>query len=187
MKAAIVLAVAGVAVAQLPDLSTVPQCALTCLIPAVGKIGCPLTDIKCSCDKADELKKEVEPCLKSGCSEEDYKKAVGLSDTLCGPSGGSSSAPASPSGGAGSSTSAPATTTSGATGSSTKTGSSTPVVTSSASSGASSSGAATTTAHGGANTTTHGGSSTTTTPATAGAVGQAAGLLAALGAAVLAL
>ncbi|OAQ96393.1 hypothetical protein LLEC1_04245 [Akanthomyces lecanii] len=86
MKGAIVLAAAGLVAAQLPDISQVPQCAITCLLPALTSTGCSLTDLSCACkaENQEKIRSQATPCLEKGCSKEDLQKALDAANSLCG-------------------------------------------------------------------------------------------------------
>ncbi|TQV93431.1 hypothetical protein V2A60_010162 [Cordyceps javanica] len=202
MKAAIVLAAAGLVAAQLPDISNVPQCAITCLLPALTSTGCSLTDLSCACksENQDKIRSQATPCLEKGCSKDDLQKALDAANSLCGggvsgiPSGSGS---ATSSGAASTGSSSGAASSPATTGSASSTGGVVPPVTSStASSGHSTAlpGNGTSTTH-----TTHtsssksgsatssGSSPTSSSPGTNDAAGPVAGVVAAIAAAVFAL
>ncbi|KAJ4354514.1 uncharacterized protein N0V89_006251 [Didymosphaeria variabile] len=92
---ALLVALAGVASAQLPDL---PQCSLQCFITALGSDGCSeLTDFKCHCQKSDSLLSSVTPCVQSACTADEQAEVIkGVQDT-CASNGVTISVP-SPSG-----------------------------------------------------------------------------------------
>ncbi|EJP63364.1 hypothetical protein HC256_009655 [Beauveria bassiana] len=89
MKAIILLACARLVTAQSPpDISDVPQCAITCLLPALSSTGCSLTDLTCAClpKNRDKIKSQARPCIEKSCSKDDLSKAFDASDSLCGTS-----------------------------------------------------------------------------------------------------
>ncbi|KAM3557003.1 hypothetical protein MY1884_004748 [Beauveria asiatica] len=208
MKGAIVLAAAGLVAAQLPDISNVPQCATTCLLPALSSTGCDLADLTCACksENQDKIRSQATPCIEKGCSKDDSQKALEAANSLCGggvsgiPSGSVTSTGAASTGSqstsAGSaSESSSAVITSSATPTS-GAGGIVPPVTSAVSSGHSTAlpgnGTATTrtssrSASGSSSATSSGSQTSSTAPGTNDAAGPVAGVVAAIAAAVFAL
>ncbi|KAM3557105.1 hypothetical protein ARSEF4850_005219 [Beauveria asiatica] len=208
MKGAIVLAAAGLVAAQLPDISNVPQCAITCLLPALTSTGCSLADLTCACksENQDKIRSQATPCIEKGCSKDDSQKALEAANSLCGggvsgiPSGSVTSTGAASTGSqstsAGSaSESSSAVITSSATPTS-GAGGIVPPVTSAVSSGHSTAlpgnGTATTrtssrSASGSSSATSSGSQTSSTAPGTNDAAGPVAGVVAAIAAAVFAL
>ncbi|PQK15323.1 hypothetical protein BB8028_0005g08370 [Beauveria bassiana] len=209
MKGAIILAAAGLVAAQLPDISNVPQCAITCLLPALSSTGCDLTDLTCACksENQEKIRSSATPCLEKGCSKDDLQKALDAANSLCGggvsgiPSGSATSTGAASTGSQSASSgsasgSSPAVITSSATPTS-GAGGIVPPVTSAVSSGFSTAlpgnGTATTRTStrsaSGSSSATSSGSQTSSTgaPGTNDAAGPVAGVVAAIAAAVFAL
>ncbi|KAM3534650.1 hypothetical protein MY4038_002062 [Beauveria bassiana] len=208
MKGAIILAAAGLVAAQLPDISNVPQCAITCLLPALSSTGCDLTDLTCACksENQEKIRSSATPCLEKGCSKDDLQKALDAANSLCGggvsgiPSGSATSTGAASTGSQSASSgsasgSSPAVITSSAT--PTGAGGIVPPVTSAVSSGFSTAlpgnGTATTRTStrsaSGSSSATSSGSQTSSTgaPGTNDATGPVAGVIAAIAAAIFAL
>ncbi|KAF9741041.1 hypothetical protein PMIN06_009566 [Paraphaeosphaeria minitans] len=71
---ALLVALAGVASAQLADL---PQCSLQCFLTALGSDGCSeLTDFKCHCEKSDSLLASVTPCVHDACTADEQAEVI---------------------------------------------------------------------------------------------------------------
>ena len=82
---ALLVALAGVATAQLPDL---PQCSLQCFLTALGSDGCSdLTDFKCHCEKSSALFASVTPCVQSACSAEEQAEVIKGVENTCASAG----------------------------------------------------------------------------------------------------
>jgi cell division septation protein DedD len=69
------------------DLSSIPSCALSCLVPAVSSVGCSPTDFKCSCGKSSQLNAAAAPCIQSACSASDQTKANTALEDICSKAG----------------------------------------------------------------------------------------------------
>ncbi|KAJ4382020.1 hypothetical protein N0V86_002346 [Didymella sp. IMI 355093] len=82
--------------AQTPDLSAVPNCAVSCLVAAVPDSGCSVTDVKCQCTTGQAaLAKSVESCVPTKCSAEDAAKVLPALVGICQQAGISVSVPES--------------------------------------------------------------------------------------------
>ncbi|KAL1599577.1 hypothetical protein SLS60_007380 [Paraconiothyrium brasiliense] len=92
---ALLVALAGVASAQLADL---PQCSLQCFLTALGGDGCSeLTDFKCHCEKSDSLLSSVTPCVQGACTADEQAEVIKGVQNTCASAGVTISVP-SPSG-----------------------------------------------------------------------------------------
>jgi len=81
MKFTIVaLATVGLVTAQ--SISDIPACAQTCLLPALQKTGCDLTDFKCSCSNSAFVSGSS-ACIQTACSAADVVKAAQATYLLC--------------------------------------------------------------------------------------------------------
>lgn len=61
-----VLALAA-ATATAQDISIFPECAMPCIIDAVGTTSCETTDFACVCDNMEDIKGAATPCVVSKC------------------------------------------------------------------------------------------------------------------------
>ncbi|KAF7170284.1 hypothetical protein CNMCM5623_002745 [Aspergillus felis] len=78
--AAVVLGAGAIASAQ---LSSIPQCSLSCLTSALGADGCSeLTDFACHCQKTG-LVEQVVPCVKQACNVADQQAVSSVVVNLC--------------------------------------------------------------------------------------------------------
>ncbi|KAG9199205.1 hypothetical protein G6514_008952 [Epicoccum nigrum] len=87
----IITAFAALAAAQ--SISDLPACSLSCLTTAIPQLGCGLTDLKCSCQKAGELTPILTPCVQKSCSEVDQKKTLEVLAAICAANGAAISTP----------------------------------------------------------------------------------------------
>lgn len=87
----IITAFAALAAAQ--SITDLPTCSLSCLTTAIPQLGCGLTDLKCSCQKAGELTPILTPCVQKSCSEADQKKTLEVLAAICAANGASISTP----------------------------------------------------------------------------------------------
>ncbi|PSS24963.1 hypothetical protein M430DRAFT_39128 [Amorphotheca resinae ATCC 22711] len=136
------LAVAATS-AYAQDLSTIPSCALSCLIAAIPATGCQTTDFPCVCKAAGVLTPQVTPCAEKSCSAADiaalpsdlesFCSQAGVTITISVPSSAAASSTAASSSSSASS-SAPATSSAATTSSSAPVTSSTPAPSSTAAS-----------------------------------------------------
>ncbi|KAF2448021.1 hypothetical protein P171DRAFT_462077 [Karstenula rhodostoma CBS 690.94] len=82
---ALLVALAGVASAQLADL---PQCSLQCFLTALGSDGCSeLTDFKCHCEKSDSLLASVTPCVQGACTPDEVSQVIKGVENTCASAG----------------------------------------------------------------------------------------------------
>lgn len=99
---ALLVALAGVASAQLADL---PQCSvclpppqtlishtnmsqLQCFLTALGSDGCTeLTDFKCHCEKSDALLASVTPCVQGACTADEQAEVIKGVENTCASAG----------------------------------------------------------------------------------------------------
>ncbi|KAL5389954.1 hypothetical protein DPSP01_002013 [Paraphaeosphaeria sporulosa] len=89
---ALLVALAGVASAQLADL---PQCSLQCFLTALGSDGCSeLTDFKCHCEKSDALLASVTPCVQGACTADEQAEVIKGVENTCASAGVTISVPA---------------------------------------------------------------------------------------------
>ncbi|PKX94925.1 putative GPI anchored protein [Aspergillus novofumigatus IBT 16806] len=78
--AAVVLGAGAITSAQ---LSSIPQCSLTCLTSALGADGCSeLTDFACHCQKTG-LVEQVVPCVQQACDVTDQQAVSKVVVSLC--------------------------------------------------------------------------------------------------------
>ncbi|GIK04232.1 hypothetical protein Aspvir_008311 [Aspergillus viridinutans] len=78
--AAVVLGAGAITSAQ---LSSIPQCSLSCLTSALGADGCSeLTDFACHCQKTG-LVEQVVPCVKQACDVADQQALSNVVVSLC--------------------------------------------------------------------------------------------------------
>ncbi|GFF63162.1 hypothetical protein IFM51744_11095 [Aspergillus udagawae] len=78
--AAVVLSAGAITSAQ---LSSIPQCSLSCLTSALGADGCSeLTDFACHCQKTG-LVEQVVPCVKQACDVKDQQAVSSVVVSLC--------------------------------------------------------------------------------------------------------
>ncbi|KAF8540036.1 hypothetical protein BDD12DRAFT_881149 [Trichophaea hybrida] len=77
-----ILAIVGVAVAQIQGLDQFPPCGLTCLTSSMSGSSCAVTDFKCTCSDQAFISKASQ-CIKSSCQPDDQKKALAAAQTLC--------------------------------------------------------------------------------------------------------
>ena len=92
MKNTLILtAFATLAAAQ--SITDLPTCSLSCLTTAIPQLGCGLTDLKCSCQKAGELTPILTPCVQKSCSEADQKKTLEVLAAICAANGAPISTP----------------------------------------------------------------------------------------------
>merc|ERR1712029_500547 len=90
--------------AQTPDLSSVPNCAISCLVAAVPDSGCGVTDVKCQCTTGQAaLTKSLMSCIPQKCSADDAAKVTPALAGICTSAGYPVSIPASAASGAASS------------------------------------------------------------------------------------
>lgn len=87
----IITAFAALAAAQ--SITDLPTCSLSCLTTAIPQLGCGLTDLKCSCQKAGELTPILTQCVQKSCSEADQKKTLEVLAAICAASGAPISTP----------------------------------------------------------------------------------------------
>jgi hypothetical protein len=87
----IITAFAALAAAQ--SISDLPTCSLSCLTTAIPQLGCGLTDLKCSCQKAGELTPILTSCVQKSCSEADQKKTLEVLAAICAANGAAISTP----------------------------------------------------------------------------------------------
>lgn len=71
------------AVAAAQSITDLPTCSLTCFATAIPSTGCGLTDLKCACEKAEEVTPKVQPCVQSSCGKADQEKALTVLAALC--------------------------------------------------------------------------------------------------------
>ncbi|KAH8908092.1 hypothetical protein BR93DRAFT_958581 [Coniochaeta sp. PMI_546] len=82
MKAAIILAVAGLVAGQ--NLSGEPACATSCLSSAISKAGCKLDDQACQCGPTQSaIGSLAAPCLIGACAASDLIIAATVGSKLC--------------------------------------------------------------------------------------------------------
>ncbi|KAJ6262367.1 hypothetical protein Dda_3175 [Drechslerella dactyloides] len=86
MKFSAVVLVAAAAVASAQSIADIPQCAQTCLIGALGKTGCELTDFKCSCTNKDFVEGGA-ACIDKACDDASIAKARAATIAICGKAG----------------------------------------------------------------------------------------------------
>ncbi|KAK2010439.1 CFEM domain-containing protein [Colletotrichum eremochloae] len=67
---------------QLPDLSNISTCGLSCLIQGIQGVGCDLTNTTCSC-KSTGLGQLVAPCLLANCTMQDTLDLAKLQAREC--------------------------------------------------------------------------------------------------------
>lgn len=78
-------------------ITDLPACALTCLISAIGGLGCDVTDFACSCKKADQLTPVVTPCVQAACTDvADQTKTITVLSGICAAAGFPIEVPAPP-------------------------------------------------------------------------------------------
>merc|ERR1711964_308306 len=90
-------AVSAQSIAELT--ASIPACAQTCLVTAIGNSGCGVDDNACQCGDANAaITREATPCVISGCSSEEALNTRSITSQICalvaagGSSGGSSAA-----------------------------------------------------------------------------------------------
>ncbi|OIW31231.1 hypothetical protein CONLIGDRAFT_631154 [Coniochaeta ligniaria NRRL 30616] len=176
MKAAFILALAGLAASQ--NLSGEPACATSCLSSAISKAGCKLDDQACQCGPTQSaIGSLAAPCLIGACAASDLIIAATVGSKLCAVySSGLASATGSSSGS--SSSMVITTTTTSSSSESTSTSTETSSVTTTSSSSTSSSGSSSGTGVAASTTTT--GSSTVSGNLAAAATPVVVGVLAAM-------
>ncbi|OSS53524.1 hypothetical protein B5807_00558 [Epicoccum nigrum] len=82
--------------AQTPDLSSVPNCAISCLVAAVPSSGCGVTDVKCQCTTGQtKLAESLMSCIPQKCSADDAAKVTPALAGICNSAGYPVSIPAS--------------------------------------------------------------------------------------------
>ncbi|KAF3007444.1 hypothetical protein E8E13_003836 [Curvularia kusanoi] len=82
--------------AQTPDLSSVPNCAVSCLVAAVPGSGCGVTDVKCQCTTGQQaLTDSLMKCIPTKCSADDAAKVPAALAGICNSAGYPVSIPAS--------------------------------------------------------------------------------------------
>ncbi|KAJ4343653.1 hypothetical protein N0V95_006592 [Ascochyta clinopodiicola] len=82
--------------AQTPDLSSVPDCAVACLIAAIPGSGCGVTDVTCQCTTGQaSITNSLTSCIPSRCSADDAAKVAPALAGVCSAAGISVSVPAS--------------------------------------------------------------------------------------------
>merc|ERR1712137_1388853 len=82
--------------AQTPDLSSVPNCAISCLVAAVPSSGCGVTDVKCQCTTGQAaLTESLMSCIPQKCSADDAAKVTPALAGICSSAGYPVSIPAS--------------------------------------------------------------------------------------------
>ncbi|KAF9697004.1 hypothetical protein EKO04_004964 [Ascochyta lentis] len=82
--------------AQTPDLSSVPDCAVACLIAAIPGSSCGVTDVMCQCTTGQSsITTSLESCIPGRCSAEDAAKVAPALASVCSAAGVSVSVPAS--------------------------------------------------------------------------------------------
>jgi len=95
-QATIVAFAASLALTGAQDLSSVPQCALPCLIQAVPSSGCTTADIKCQCTTGQaKLAESLTACIPKACSADDQAKVTPALLQICKSAGITVSVPAS--------------------------------------------------------------------------------------------
>ncbi|KAK3899678.1 hypothetical protein C8A05DRAFT_36688 [Staphylotrichum tortipilum] len=65
-----ILALASAAAVSAQDISVFPECALPCIISAVGTTSCAATDFACVCKNMDAVKTGATPCVVDKCGVE---------------------------------------------------------------------------------------------------------------------
>ncbi|KZM26959.1 uncharacterized protein EKO05_0004758 [Ascochyta rabiei] len=82
--------------AQTPDLSSVPDCAVACLIAAIPGSGCGVSDVTCQCTTGQaSITSSLGSCIPSRCSVDDSAKVAPALAGVCSAAGISVSVPAS--------------------------------------------------------------------------------------------
>ncbi|KAF4303321.1 putative extracellular membrane-like protein [Botryosphaeria dothidea] len=61
----------------------IPACAQPCIAKAAPQVGCDANDLKCKCDKADELSSKAAQCVFDSCNNDDVMKAAKVSKEVC--------------------------------------------------------------------------------------------------------
>ncbi|KAF2746454.1 hypothetical protein M011DRAFT_404403 [Sporormia fimetaria CBS 119925] len=88
MKSFVAVATVALASVAHAQLSNLPSCALSCLLPALQSSGCAtLTDFECQCGKADALFATALPCVQDGCSEADQATTISAVQGACAEAG----------------------------------------------------------------------------------------------------
>jgi len=66
------------------DLSSIPSCALTCIVKAISSAGCGVTDYQCQCvTKSQTITNDATPCIASSCSKDDQAKVAPAVASIC--------------------------------------------------------------------------------------------------------
>ncbi|KIW72544.1 hypothetical protein PV04_00729 [Phialophora macrospora] len=98
------------------DLSSLPSCAVTCALNAIGATGCAATDAACVCSATTFLT-SVQSCISTACNATDQAATLAFAQQYCGSAGititlptASASAPAAGPTSTSSPTTAPAST-----------------------------------------------------------------------------
>jgi len=68
------------------DLSSLPSCAVTCAINAIGATGCATTDAKCICTATSFLS-GVQTCISTACNATDQAATLAFAQQFCGSAG----------------------------------------------------------------------------------------------------
>ncbi|KAJ9503777.1 hypothetical protein LTR99_002539 [Exophiala xenobiotica] len=68
------------------DLSSLPPCAVTCALNAIGATGCAATDAKCICTATSFLS-GVQSCISTACNATDQAATLQFAVTFCGSAG----------------------------------------------------------------------------------------------------
>ncbi|ETI28855.1 hypothetical protein G647_01307 [Cladophialophora carrionii CBS 160.54] len=68
------------------DLSTLPSCAVTCALNAIGGTGCAATDAACVCSATSFLT-DVQACISTACSAADQAATLAFAQQYCGSAG----------------------------------------------------------------------------------------------------
>ncbi|KAL2175166.1 uncharacterized protein P884DRAFT_301861 [Thermothelomyces heterothallicus CBS 202.75] len=64
---AVLALAAATATARAQDISIFPECSMPCIIDAVGKTSCELTDFACVCKNIDSIKQGATSCVVDKC------------------------------------------------------------------------------------------------------------------------
>ncbi|KAF2633575.1 hypothetical protein BU25DRAFT_486637 [Macroventuria anomochaeta] len=82
--------------AQTPDLSSVPDCAVACLVAAIPSSGCGVTDVTCQCTTGQQaITSSLESCIPTRCSADDVAKVAPALASVCSAAGFSVAVPSS--------------------------------------------------------------------------------------------
>ncbi|KAL7275489.1 hypothetical protein RUND412_001575 [Rhizina undulata] len=76
---------AALVAAQTPDISSLPQCALTCATTAIGSAstyGCSSTNYKCICTSQSFIG-SIETCIKGACNATEQQETLTFAEGFC--------------------------------------------------------------------------------------------------------